>query len=78
VRRAQLGAPVMLRHCHTQQCLSAEPHGMSTDWGGEREVAAATQTGVGHRFALAAAQAGKTEGAVASKPVTDANVWRFA
>jgi hypothetical protein len=77
VSLAQLGAPVLLRHCHTLQCLSAEPHGSVTAFGNEREVAACTQTGAGHRFALTAAAHGKPEHAVV-KGAMDMNVWRFA
>jgi hypothetical protein len=67
---------VLLRHCNTQQCLSAEAHEVVTDWGREREVAAATHTGAGHRFALTAVAHGKPEHA-AVKHAADANVWRF-
>ncbi len=73
----QLNAPLVLRHAATLQCLSAEGGASTTDFGVEREVAAWTATGAGHRDALRAAAHGKLESELV-KAVTDANVWRFA
>ena len=73
----QVGAPVLMRHVATQQCLCAETQACATDFGTEREVSAWTVTGAGHRDALLAASQSKPEHDVV-KPVTDANVWRFA
>ena len=72
-----VGAPVLLRHVMTQQCLAAEDATIGTDWGTEREVAVFTFAPSGHVASLQAAAASKPE-ATLLKPAVDANIWRFA
>lgn len=71
------GAPVLLRHAQTQQCLCAEAAACGTDWGTEREVSAWTAAAATHRDALARAAAGKPD-ADALKRAGAQNEWRFA
>jgi len=71
-----LGAPVLLRHVMTQQCLAAEAAPMGTDWGSEREVSVFTFAAAGHVSALAGAAASKPE-ATLLKQAVEANIWRF-
>ena len=72
-----LGAPLLLRHVMTQQCLAAEAFTMGTDWGVEREVSVCTFAPAGHVASLQAAAASKPEASLL-KSAVDANVWRFA
>jgi hypothetical protein len=72
-----IGAPVILRHVMTQQCLAAEAAAMGTDWGTEREVACHTFAPAAHVASLQGAAASKPE-ATLLKPAVEANIWRFA
>jgi len=72
-----LGAPLLLRHVMTQQCLAAEAAAVGTDWGAEREVSVHTFAPAGHVASLQAAAASKPEAALL-KAAEEANVWRFA
>ena len=73
----QVGAPVLMRHVATQQCLCAEAQACGTDWGTEREVSVHTFAPAGHVASLQAAAASKPEAALL-KAAAEANVWRFA
>ena len=72
-----LGAPLLLRHVMTQQCLAAEAAAVGTDWGTEREVSVHTFAPAVHVASLQAAAASKPEAALL-KAAAEANVWRFA
>jgi len=72
-----LGAPLLIKHAATQQCLAAETFSVLTDWGNEREVSAHNYQTAGHKDSLLHVNAGAPEAAVGKGMAEAFNVWRF-
>ena len=46
------GAPIVLLHCQTNQCLCVGTHGFANDFGKELEVCGHTETSVGNSYKM--------------------------
>ena len=62
------GAPIVLLHCQTNQCLSVPGPAFANDFGDELEVAGHTASGAGNAYVMQGLATGKPSGMTAKAP----------
>lgn len=68
------GAPIVLLHCQTNQCLSVEGHALMNDFGKELEVCGHTSVSAGTSFVMEGMAHGKPTSMVTKAP-QDSNLF---
>ena len=62
------GAPVVIRHCQTNQCLSVPGPAFANDFGDELEVAGHTASGAGNAYVMQGLATGKPDSMTTKAP----------
>ena len=62
------GAPVVIRHCNTNQCLAVPGHSSANDFGDELEVAGHTASGAGNAYVMQGLATGKPSSMTTKAP----------
>ena len=62
------GAPIVIRHCQTNQCLAVPGATVANDFGDEFEVAGHTASSAGVAFVMQGLATGKPSGMTAKAP----------
>ena len=62
------GAPVVIRHCQTNQCLSVPGPAFANDFGDELEVAGRTASGAGNAYVMQGLATGKPDSMTTKAP----------